>query len=765
MERLDFASVMAVLRRNIDEDFCTNQVELLEVLFRDMNEQLITCIEFDNGQVCKWMNGLARLSPKIIAHYREHSNQRKLACTIEERIIPMMPDSAMAVQELYDLLMQAPNVSQQMKARLTDGFSFDDENEEAVFITDVLCLAMQLHFEKRDIRTAELMVPGCLSPVVRDFIFGSGVPKPCRWFVGRESELKELHGLLMEHSKIFLRGIPGIGKSELAKMYAKLHSKEYTNILYMNYDGDLRQSIIDMDFSDDLPEETEEQRFRHHSRFLRSLREDTLLIVDNFNAAWEEDSQLDELLQYRCRILFTTRSRYEGQTTLELEELPADQLLELMGKFYDVDRKTDILQAIIEVLHGHTFAVELAARLLANSMLRPRALLRKLQKEKAAMDAEDKIGSTKDGRNRKATYYHHIHTLFSLNRLSGKEQAIMRCLIFVPENGVSVRQFGRWMDLRNLNRVNDLIDRGFVQPGDGRYISLHPMIREIAVEEMKPSVRNCKALLDGLHGESLIHGLEMPGYRQAFQTVENIIALIQNDDMPKYLRFLEDVFFYMAKYQYTQGMQTIIGELEALLADETVGTVVDRVLLLDCRASCVSDEREAIALYREALHLLGDVTPKTAWLASNLHSNLGALYFNFRDYDRARFHMEEGIHLLDANGLSQCHDCIMQINNYAALLMELGEPERSYEALQKLGRMLEVVTSNHSIDYAIVQQSMGNTCMSMGDVEQAKAHFQKAMEIYEVAYEDEPELLERKRAEIDGLPSPLGIIIQAMLSR
>ena len=48
MERLDFASVMAVLRRNIDEDFCTNQVELLEVLFRDMNEQLITCIEFDN---------------------------------------------------------------------------------------------------------------------------------------------------------------------------------------------------------------------------------------------------------------------------------------------------------------------------------------------------------------------------------------------------------------------------------------------------------------------------------------------------------------------------------------------------------------------------------------------------------------------------------------------------------------------------------------------------------------------------------------------
>ena len=96
-------------------------------------------------------------------------------------------------------------------------------------------------------------------------------------------------------------------------------------------------------------------------------------------------------------------------------ELNPDTLLELVGKFFpEAERKQDEIKEIIVLLHGHTFAVELAARLLANGLLKLKALLTKLQKEKAALDTDDKIGTTKDGRNRKATYYEHIHNLFFL---------------------------------------------------------------------------------------------------------------------------------------------------------------------------------------------------------------------------------------------------------------------------------------------------------------------------------------------------------------
>ena len=50
-------------------------------------------------------------------------------------------------------------------------------------------------------------------------------------------------------------------KAEPAKAYAKHYKKHYTNILYVEYTGDLHQDITDMDFIDDLPESTEQERF------------------------------------------------------------------------------------------------------------------------------------------------------------------------------------------------------------------------------------------------------------------------------------------------------------------------------------------------------------------------------------------------------------------------------------------------------------------------------------------------------------------------
>ena len=536
-------------------------------------------------------------------------------------------------------------------------------------------------------------------------------------------------------------------------------------MLYLYYDGDLKRMIADMDFADDRPGESQEARFQRHDRFLHTLQDDTLLVVDNFNVTASEDSFLDVLLRYRCRILFTTRCRYEDQTTLEVQELHPDTLVELMGKFYNADRKLEIMEEIIALLHGHTFAVELAARLLANSMLRPKALLKKLKKEKAALDAEDRIRSVKDGTSKKATYYDHIHTLFSLYRLSRQEQQIMRCLIFVPEKGVPVQQFGVWMDLRNLNRINDLIEMGFIQPGDGRYISLHPMIREVALEEMGPSVQNCAVLLDSLQRISLMHGLEFQGYRQLFQTVENIIAWIQKDDMSKYLLFLENTFQYMEKYRYESGMRKIIAELEDLLSDPSVGTTKDRVLLLDCKASNTANPWEAILLEEEALRVLGDVTPANALLTSNLHSNLGALYYGLRNYQKARMHMEQGISILESYPVPGYHDCIMQISNYAALLTELGEPQRGYDAMLKLAQTVREKNSDHCFDYGLIQQRLGGISLAQGEEEQANTHFQKAMEIYQLVFEDEPLLLEQKRKEIGQMALQGSTLNQKLLTQ
>ena len=115
----------------------------------------------------------------------------------------------------------------------------------------------------------QMSQPEFLYEIFADFM-DSEVPKPCRHFLGRENELEKLHAILEENSKVFLYGIAGIGKSELAKAYAKTYRKEYTNILYLMYSGNLRQDIIDLDFADDLPEDTEEN-FRTRSQQINMI--------------------------------------------------------------------------------------------------------------------------------------------------------------------------------------------------------------------------------------------------------------------------------------------------------------------------------------------------------------------------------------------------------------------------------------------------------------------------------------------------------------
>ena len=674
-----------------------------------------------------------------------------------------MCDSAMAIQEIYKILIQDGTISDQKKEQLTQDYPCHTSEEQAAFLASVLCFGMERTFVKRNAATKKLLAAGTLSPVISDFVYNGEVPKACAHFCGRNQELSTLHELISEKRIIFLQGIAGIGKSELAKAYARAYRKDYTNILYLTYSGDLRQDIIDLDFVDDLPEDTEEDRFRKHNRFLRSLKEDTLLIIDNFNTTAGKDAFFSVLLKYRCRILFTTRSRFDNYASFNLGEISdPDALLSLMGYFYsDAKRKQSILKQIIQTVH--TLAVELSARLLETGILEPQELLARLQVEKSALGATDTIDIVKDGQSRKATYYEHIHTLFSLYRLSEEELNIMRGLIFVPVSGVSGRLYANWMKLSDMNRINDLIEKGFVQTQSGRQISLHPMIQEVAIDETRPSVNNSAVLLDSLQTICLLHGHDVTWYKPLFLTIENIIREIADDNTPAYLSFLEDVFPYMEKYHYTAGMELIIGKLSGLLTDETVGRSTDRAVLLDYRAACEEKTEKAIKLEKEAIALIPEISEENAHLVSNLYSNLGGLYKKAGKRDLAQQAMEQGLRILEQYDLLYYHDSIAQTANYAVLLTEMGQPEKGLSALKKLSRMIRDLNSDQTMDYATVQEAIGGICLATGDIRQATTHFKKALAIYEAVHNGEPDMIETKKQEILQAYTQTGIALGQQL--
>ena len=151
------------------------------------------------------------------------------------------------------------------------------------------------------------------------------------------------------------------------------------------------------------------------------------------------------------------------------------------------------------------------------------------------------------------------------------------------------------------------------------------------MEETKPSVQTCHTLLESLQQICLRHGEEVSYYKQLFQTIEFVINQIENDDMPYYLRFLEDTFPYMDKYHDLQGMKLVLNELSAL---------------------------------------------------------------------------------------------------------------------KKLCRVIQEYNSDKTMDYASVQEAMDGIRLTIGDIQQATTHFKKAMAIYEVLFESEPDVIEAKKQEL-----------------
>ena len=428
MELCDFSSVIRIISQYISAANALNQSELLYKmfeLFADENEDF----EFDNGQVCRWFNGIKPISPRIVQFYDDAENAEQLASSIEYQILPRMYDAPMAAQNICDLVLNDVSISEQRRFKLTSDFNCENNAAITNFISSVLHFSMTRNFVKR--KQNQLTASGTLSPVASDRIYDGIVPKPCKHFCGRENELNELHELLLKNSKIFISGIAGIGKSEFVKAYAAAHSKDYTNILYFTYPESLQSLIADMDFIDDLTNEDVQARFKRHNRFLRSLKEDTLIIIDNFNTTASDEPVLDVLMKYNCKIIFTTRSRFDIGQAYELSEIDIETLLDLFQKLYsETINNREIVTQIIETVHRHTLAVELAARLLQSGISEPDEVLRKLSESSVNPESEDKIKITKDGVSAKATYYSHIRALFSLYMLSEKMQSVMRCMVF-----------------------------------------------------------------------------------------------------------------------------------------------------------------------------------------------------------------------------------------------------------------------------------------------------------------------------------------------
>lgn len=524
-------------------------------------------------------------------------------------------------------------------------------------------------------------------------IFGAEVPAPCRYFCGRDTELDELNTALQEHSKVFIKGFAGIGKSEFAKAYAKKFKKEYRNILYFNYHGSLKESITDMDFAGDNLFDDEHTRFTKHIRFLKSLRSDSLIIIDNFNTA--NDSFLSTLINYGCKMIFTTRSNIDCGYIFSLNVIKnSEDLYHLVSKYYSyAEENKAVINDLIETVHHHTLSIEMTAKLLEKGLHTPKEILEHLKQNSADPESADKIKINKDGINAKETYYNHIRSLFSLYLLDESYQNIMRNLIIFEE--VRIRYFAKMLELTDTNGINELCELGFIENIHADIITLHPMIRDIILLDLKPTFDNCDTLITNLKNKLQIIGIELPDSATIISAIGNVMKYIGNTESNSYLSFLEAAYIFLDNYHEYNLMEHIVFETKKLLSNKTLGTVNDRALLLNNKAMLPVNRNDklakSISMMNKALSMCDNKANPV--LFANINMNLGLLYIENNEAERGLEFMDKA-YLFIKLTRAYNNDFITIARNYAATLSENGRVTKALEVLTECEFATEGCCSN-----------------------------------------------------------------------
>ena len=726
MRRVDFSTVINIIIENCRENMHTakdrerafTQTDLITGIFSEYYDSCDDKI-FDSSSISRWIKGNRPIPADLVNFYRDNGYE-SIGKNFKDNCADVVYDFSNLYNELKTLVTNDYSLSEEKKADILIDIDTAVESEVCRFIGNVIFAAIDRPFVPAD----KLMLPTS-AITVSEYVFGAEVPAPCRYFGGRDTELNDLHTALQEHSKIFISGFAGIGKSEFAKAYAKKYKKEYRNILYFNYPGSLKEMITDMDFIGDSDTDDEHTRFTKHIRLLKSLRSDSLIIIDNCNIA--SDSFLSTFINYGCKMLFTTRSNIDCGYIFNLDVIGnSDELYQLVSKFYSyADENKAIINELIETIHHHTLSVEMIAKLLEKGLHSPEEILEHLRLNSVDPESADKIKISKDGVNTKETYYNHIRSLFSLYLLNDDYQSIMRNMIFFDE--VRIRCFAKMLELNDTNGINELCELGFIRNDHADLISLHPMIRDVVLLDLKPSFENCDTLIINLKNKLQIIGYELPDSAILISCIRNVMKFIGSTDSNSYLNFLETAYIFLDNYHEYDFMEIIISETEKLLDDDKLGTDNNRALLLNNKAMLPMNRNEklaqSISMMNKALSLCDEKSNPV--LFANINMNLGLLYVENNETERGLEFMDKA-YLFIKLFRAYNDDFITIARNYAATLCENMRVNKALDVLLECEFATEGCSSNN---HAALLFDLGAAYILLGN-------YPKAVKKYNLAFSE-----------------------------
>ena len=589
------------------------------------------------------------------------------------------------------------------------------------------------------------------------------------YYISRKDKLSEIRQHLENYHIAYLYGIGGIGKSETAREYAEEYRCAYTTIQLSVYSGDLKSLIAGLEFSNDNKtggyfEKDINIRYETKLSLLSKAminNERTLLIIDNYNVEPDSDEYkrnvevMKDLKKLHIHILFTTRtSPNDDKTKIDIEELSKEELRHMFFAINpkDKDKEERIAQVdeLIETAYRHTLTVDLVAHQTAKIEGYGKKTLSdyiKVLKESGINSGINvAVYNNKDDNEKSDIIFEHIRTLFNLTALTEKEKYIMVNACLLPLSGMSVAEFESFIDLENYpnsesndgwsedSTISNLVKSGWIKRIDGEVpkITLHPIVSEVTVNELKPEITEdkCKNFCDS--ASELIDKNNLKSvdtYKDIF--ISSADALLKNEDEISvgYVSDIACVLCDLAYYSESLCYYMKVLAIQEKVLPENHPAIATSYNNVGSAYGKLGDHKKELEYCLKALAIREKVLPENNPTIAASYNNVGYAYGKLGDHKKALEYQLKALSIIEKVLLENHPYIATEYNNVGYAYGELGDHKKKLEyCLKALAIQEKVLPENHPA-IAMEYNNVGSAYGELGDHKKALEYQLKALSI------------------------------------
>lgn len=422
-------------------------------------------------------------------------NEVAIALDYGKTVIPFVIDDSRLSGDLYYDLVRVQRVDATMPP-------IEERIEE---------LAKNIKSAIKDYMDDNLKNAKTEDPDKTSVFLNSREPIGNRFFAGREDVLQEIETAFLEgHRIVFLRGMGGIGKSEIAIQYAKRNRSQYKTIVFARYEKSLASTIADDNLfyidgfvrkitaNGDI--QTDEEYALDKINFIAEYcGQDTLLILDNYDV---DSDQFFNFLVWKgaFRLLVSTRNdqpESKGHAVIHVREIEDDDTLKRIfitnanPEYTCFDEDDPAFEELFAITARHTLALELVAQMAEEIGCNDIGEV-VFELKKQGLGALKEVSGA----------YEIIASLVRNIKLNEDEKELLMSLQLMPAGGIDRTHFKRWCSESVYKSHVRLLKRSAVKY-DARtgLLSLHPIIREVLKQDMPPVFSCCKVFLSTFTSE------------------------------------------------------------------------------------------------------------------------------------------------------------------------------------------------------------------------------------------------------------------------